>query len=154
MKENLLFIENELSSLLDNKRDYEDSLSNLYLPFKGFQNVIIENFPREENKKRAHPIIPSSIHESNFLSVMKINFLLIYTSFLLFLSMWISFNKVVFLDILIYSFYIAFWLLRRLNQRVLKFFIFFLMVSLIIDMSWMIVFSEVFLYSKSINLLK
>lgn len=144
MKENLLFIEDELSSLLDSKRDYEDSLNNLYLPFRGFQNVIIEKVPREENIKRASPNISSTFHESNITSMLKQNYLFIYTSFLLFFSMWISFNKVVFLDIMIYSLYIAFLFLKRLNQRALKFLVVCLVVSLIIDMSWMIVFSEVF----------
>ena len=57
LKENLLFIEDELSSLLDSKRDYEDSLNNLYLPFRGFQNVIIEKGEIQEIGRIASAVL-------------------------------------------------------------------------------------------------
>lgn len=145
MKENLEFLEKEVLLLLDSKRDYEESLKTLYQPFKGLMNIK-NDFQIEKIEKKNTKIESNSPQISNFCSITKYNGYLLLTASFLFLSFLICFNRNIFLDIMIYNIYIAMRHLKRMNQKVLRLLIVSLVVSLIIDMSWMIVFSEVSLF--------
>lgn len=144
MKENLEFLEKEVVLFLDSKRDYEESLRTLYLPFQGLMRIK-NDFQLEKNEKTKMQTDLKNSQISNFCSLTKHNGYLILTASFLFLSFLICFNRNIFLDIMIYNIYIAMRHLKRMNQKVLRLLIVSLVVSLIIDMSWIIVFSEVLL---------
>ena len=143
LRENLDFIEKEISTLKTTKHDYEESLQTLYLPFQGLY-VLQQDNQRIGISKKQEFADSTKYDPQDFCNVLWSNKVCSLTILFLFLSILICYNRSLFLDLVIYSIYLAFVFLRKLNQRTLKLLIASLIVSLIIDMSWMIVFSEVF----------
>lgn len=158
MKESIELIQKELDELYECRKDYEESLNTLYLPFNNIQktlNLHPQYVPLEKSKRRI-PNISSTIipEEHDFFLSTKSKPILLFTFFLLLLSFFISFNRVIFYDIFIYCLYIALSFRKKLNSSSLKLCIVSLIFSIIIDMSWMIIFSEVDIFENNIIIFK
>ena len=139
------FIEKEISLLTETKRDYEESLRTLYLPFQGLMKEI-EYYPierLEQTKNQSVYLSKSTYQAPDFWFLFKSNKILFLTVFFEFLTFWICYNRAMFLDLVLYNLYISFHLLKKMNQKALRTIIVGLVISLLFDMSWMIVFSEV-----------
>ncbi len=153
MQENLDFIENEVAVLLETKHDHEENFRTLYGPFHGLLELNDDYSIDPMEKPKRQILEESSYQIPDFCFIFRSNKVLVLTIFYQFLSFWICFNRALFLDLMIYNIYIAFYLMKKINKKVLKILIMGLVVSVIFDMAWMIVFSQVFIENNLMRIL-
>ena len=153
MKENLDFIENEIAVLLETKQDHEENFRTLYGPFQGLLQLN-DNYSIDLVEKPKRQILEETSYQiPDFCFIFRSNKVLVLTIFFQFLSFWICFNRALFLDLMIYNIYIAFHLMKKINKKVMKILIMGIAVSIIFDMSWIIIFSQVFIENNLMRIL-